>query len=187
MTEARTYMDGYTDLIARLNNGWVTRPKRWSGDTHHDFPYGSLDDEATDLLMKEAADALEAAQAAIEQLRLKLLFNADAAKDREHAEKYLRQAENLLTSDERTLHAEVARLREKESSLDRLLALFKEVQVVADERDSALARLAEIEAGASPVEPSQAQPSDTAITYMTGYSDAKDWAATLPGAQTCSP
>lgn len=90
-------------------------------------------------------DALGAADAEIEQLRLKLLFNADAAKDREHAEKYLRQAENLLTSDERTIHAEVARLREKESSLDRLLALFKEVQAVADERDAALARLAELE------------------------------------------
>ena len=34
-------------------------------------------------------------------------------------------------------------------------------------------------AGASPVEPSQAQPpapSDTAITYMTGYSDGREWA-----------
>lgn len=43
--------------------------------------------------------------------------------------------------------AEVARLREKESSLDRMLALFKEVQAVADERDAALARLAEIDGG----------------------------------------
>ena len=65
-------------------------------------------------------------------------------------------------------------------------------------RDAALARLAITEeansmllarnkwlehalevAGASPVEPSQAQPpapSDTAREYMTGYSDAKEWA-----------
>ena len=35
-------------------------------------------------------------------------------------------------------------------------------------------------AGASPVEPSQAQPpapGDAAITYMTGYSDGREWAA----------
>ena len=63
-------MTNHTDLIARLSNGWVTRPKRWSGDTHHDFPYGSLDDEATDLLMKEAADALETAQAENAQWRV---------------------------------------------------------------------------------------------------------------------
>ena len=48
-------MTDHTDLIAQLNNGWVARPKRWSGDTHHDFPYGNLDDKATDLLMEEAA------------------------------------------------------------------------------------------------------------------------------------
>ena len=53
---------------------------------------------------------------------------------------------------------------------------FKEMVI---ERNAELARLAEIEAGASPVEPSQAQPpapSDTAITYMTGYSDGREWA-----------
>jgi Lar family restriction alleviation protein len=35
---------------------------------------------------------------------------AEAKADREHAEKYYRQAERLLTSNERTLHAEVERL-----------------------------------------------------------------------------
>ena len=93
------------------------------------------------------------------------------------------------------------------------------VQVDQEDRDAALARLAELEkqepaylltpdgkcyaygstqplsaghadatllklytaAGASPVEPSQAQPpapSDAAREYMTGYSDGKEWAQT---------
>lgn len=43
-------MTNHADLISQLNNGWVARPKRWRGDTHHDFPYGNLDDKATDLL-----------------------------------------------------------------------------------------------------------------------------------------
>lgn len=79
---------------------------------------------------------------------------------------------------------------------------FKEMVIA---RDAALARLAITEeansmllarnkwlehtlevAGASPVEPSQAQPSapsDTAITYMTGYSDGKEWAGATNLAQ----
>ena len=68
-------MTDHTDLIAQLNNGWVARPKRWSGDTHHDFPYGNLDDKATDLLMEEAADALEAAQAEID-MHMRVATNA---------------------------------------------------------------------------------------------------------------
>lgn len=48
------------DLIGKLRNGCVLRPKRWSGDTHDDLG-GSVDEAATDALMAEAADALEAA------------------------------------------------------------------------------------------------------------------------------
>ena len=114
-------MTNHTNLIARLSNGWVTRPKRWSGDTHHDFPYGSLDDEATDLLMKEAADALEALQAEVKHLNLHL------------------KATQIGRG------ATLARLAITEEANSMLLARNKWLEhVVADERDSALARLAEL-------------------------------------------
>ena len=50
-----------TDLIERLRDGCVLRPKRWSGDTHDDLG-GSIDEAATDALLREAAAALEAAR-----------------------------------------------------------------------------------------------------------------------------
>ncbi len=49
------------DLIERLRDGCVLRPKRWSCDTHDDLG-GSIDEAATDALMAEAAAALEAAR-----------------------------------------------------------------------------------------------------------------------------
>ena len=48
------------ELIERLRDGCVLRPKRWSGDTHDDLG-GSIDEAATDSLLREAAAALEAA------------------------------------------------------------------------------------------------------------------------------
>lgn len=50
------------DLVKRLNEGTVQHPRRWSGDTHSDLG-GSVDEDATDALMKEAARALEAMKA----------------------------------------------------------------------------------------------------------------------------
>ena len=50
-----------SDLIERLRDGCVLRPKRWSGDTHDDLG-GSIDEAATDALLREAAAALEAAR-----------------------------------------------------------------------------------------------------------------------------
>lgn len=49
------------ELIERLRDGCVLRPKRWSGDTHDDLG-GSIDEAATDALLREAAAALEAAR-----------------------------------------------------------------------------------------------------------------------------
>lgn len=49
----------HEDLIDKLRNGSVLRPKRWSGDTHDDLG-GSVDEAATDAIMAEAAAALEA-------------------------------------------------------------------------------------------------------------------------------
>ena len=49
------------DLIERLRDGCVLRPKRWSGDTNDDLG-GSIDEAATDSLLREAAAALEAAR-----------------------------------------------------------------------------------------------------------------------------
>ena len=46
-------------LTDRLLEGCVLRPKRWSGDTHDDLG-GSIDEEATDALMREAAATLSA-------------------------------------------------------------------------------------------------------------------------------
>lgn len=42
------------DLIKRLRNGVIEHKKRWSGDTHADLG-GSVDYEATENLMAEAA------------------------------------------------------------------------------------------------------------------------------------
>lgn len=47
------------DLVARLREGCVLLPKRWSGDTGSDRPYGLLDEEETDGLMRAAADRIE--------------------------------------------------------------------------------------------------------------------------------
>jgi hypothetical protein len=46
-------------LVDRLRLGCVYRPKRWSGDTHTDLG-GSVDEEATDALMADAADLIDA-------------------------------------------------------------------------------------------------------------------------------
>jgi hypothetical protein len=58
-------------------------------------------------------DAIEALRAALAEQQEPLTFEtaAEAKADREHAEAYYRQAEHLLTADERTLHAEIARLK----------------------------------------------------------------------------
>jgi hypothetical protein len=57
-----------TDLIERLRGGIIEHPRRWSGDTHDDLG-GSADYDATELLMFEAAAALEAKDAEIARLR----------------------------------------------------------------------------------------------------------------------
>jgi hypothetical protein len=56
---------------------------------------------------------MEALHAALAEQQEPLTFEtaAEAKADREHAEAYYRQAEHLLTADERTLHAEIARLK----------------------------------------------------------------------------
>ena len=55
-------------LAKRLDHGTVDHAKRWSGDTHDDLG-GSVDCDATDALMGEAAAALRAQAAEIERLR----------------------------------------------------------------------------------------------------------------------
>jgi hypothetical protein len=47
-----------TELIKLLWDGCVIKPKRWSGDTHSDSETGVIDENATDKLMRDAADAL---------------------------------------------------------------------------------------------------------------------------------
>jgi len=48
------------DMIERLRDGYVSRAKRWSGDTHSGLEGGEVDVAATEYLMKAAADELEA-------------------------------------------------------------------------------------------------------------------------------
>ena len=60
-----------SDLVKRLREGTVLRPKRWSGDTHYDLG-GSIDEDATDQLMDKAADHIEAQAARIERLEAAL-------------------------------------------------------------------------------------------------------------------
>ena len=52
-------------LAERLEGGAIERPKRWSGDTHDDLG-GSVDCDATDTMMAEAAATLRALSAALE-------------------------------------------------------------------------------------------------------------------------
>lgn len=90
--------------------------------------------------------------------------------------------------DARTIHAQLHDIWNELNALDTIFGdQHRLMAKVAKLRDACGAAVNCSIPIAFPVEPSQAQPSDTAITYMTGYSDAKDWAATLPGAQTCSP
>ena len=56
------------DLIQRLREGYIVKPKRWSGDTHSDSATGEVDAEATDALMVEAADEIERLQATVDWL-----------------------------------------------------------------------------------------------------------------------
>ena len=58
-------------LAKRLEGGSIEHPKRWSGDTHDDLG-GSVDCDATDALMGEAAATLRAQAAEIERLRSEL-------------------------------------------------------------------------------------------------------------------
>lgn len=46
-----------TDLIEKLKDGCIYHAKRWSGDTHDDLG-GSIDEAATDALMREAAEEI---------------------------------------------------------------------------------------------------------------------------------
>lgn len=69
-------MTDHKDLIERLEAGVIEHRKRWSGDTHYDLG-GSIDDEATESLMAEAAAALREKQAEIERLREALEIYAD--------------------------------------------------------------------------------------------------------------
>jgi hypothetical protein len=52
------------DLVKRLDEGCIQHARRWSGDTHTDLG-GSVDEEATDAVMKEAARRIEALQAEV--------------------------------------------------------------------------------------------------------------------------
>jgi hypothetical protein len=45
-------------LIDDLRSGAIEHKKRWSGDTHFDLG-GSIDREATEMLMAQAADGIE--------------------------------------------------------------------------------------------------------------------------------
>jgi len=69
------------DLVGRLRDGTVQHAKRWSGDTHYDFG-GSCDEVATDSLMEEAAERIEALEAENARLREALTPVHDAARDR---------------------------------------------------------------------------------------------------------
>ena len=55
------------DLVKRLLEGVIERPKRWTGDTHDDLG-GSVDCDATDALMMQAADRIEELSAALQLL-----------------------------------------------------------------------------------------------------------------------
>ena len=50
------------DLVTRLREGVIEHRKRWTGDTHDDLG-GSVDCDATDTLMMQAADRIEALEA----------------------------------------------------------------------------------------------------------------------------
>ena len=63
-----TDLESVEALAKRLEGGAIERPKRWSGDTHDDLG-GSVDCDATDAMMAEAATALRAQAAEIERLR----------------------------------------------------------------------------------------------------------------------
>ena len=69
-------------LAERLDHGTVDHAKRWSGDTHDDLG-GSVDCDATDALMGEAAATLRAQAAEIERLQdsLDLLRRQHAVTD----------------------------------------------------------------------------------------------------------
>lgn len=47
------------DLVKRLREGCVCHEKRWFGDTHDDLG-GTINEAATDALLDEAADRIEA-------------------------------------------------------------------------------------------------------------------------------
>lgn len=55
------------DLIERLRYGCVYRPRRWSGDTHTDLG-GTINEDATDAVMAEAADEIERLEEAARRL-----------------------------------------------------------------------------------------------------------------------
>lgn len=83
------------DLIKRLNDGIVEHDKRWSGDTHDDLG-GSVDQDATEAVMREAAAALSEAHATIARLEAE---NADLRHDlvrlKESETEQLNRAERL--------------------------------------------------------------------------------------------
>ena len=56
------------DLVKRLREGVIEHRKRWTGDTHDDLG-GTVDCDATDALMIQAADRIEALEAERDALR----------------------------------------------------------------------------------------------------------------------
>jgi hypothetical protein len=57
-----------SNLVQQLRDGCILFPKRWSGDTGFDRPYGTLDEASTDVLMAEAADEITRLRNALELL-----------------------------------------------------------------------------------------------------------------------
>ena len=71
----------------------------------------------------DGAKLLRSQAAEIERLNLALLAASEGTKDREYAEKYFRQAEQMLTIDEAALRAEVERLQSEVVNAKQLLSL----------------------------------------------------------------
>jgi alkanesulfonate monooxygenase SsuD/methylene tetrahydromethanopterin reductase-like flavin-dependent oxidoreductase (luciferase family) len=81
---------------------------------------GELNPQVVDQHRAALVAAIESLQAENERLKLALLGVSEATKDREHAEKYFRQAEAMLTGNERTLMAERDALQARINELEAL-------------------------------------------------------------------
>ena len=136
--------------------------------------YGPEDVERLNDWAINAYAALEALQAEVARL----------IRDRDSVWALKEHKEVLLSQMTSERDAALARLAEIEAQESVATVLLHEGEKIIDGTmafmDTAwLGMPLFASAGASPAEPSQAQPpapSDTAITYMTGYSDGREWA-----------